>query len=105
MSRCCWGWHNWGCSPSRIPATVTDKLLTHVAADGPNGNFGLEIRNSRDDPDEFGHDPHVARIVVGEVHNPIFTEGILGTAQCLDPGNFETDDGAVASLHFIKPSL
>jgi hypothetical protein len=112
---------NWGLTAAdenaiidSILARVTDKLSTYVQAHGLNGDFGhtgipgqfdIEIRNSRDDRDEFGKNPFVSRVVVGGVLDPAFTDLLFGLAQDIDVGNFKTDDEAVASVDWIEAAL
>lgn len=97
-----------------IVAEVAEKLSTFVRANGLNGDFAstdipgqfdIEIRNSRDHADEFGTNPFVSRIVVGESDDPGFRTAPDGQAQWIDVGNFKTDDEAVVSLNWVADVL
>lgn len=98
-----------------VVAKVRQKLATYVRANGLNGDyaatgvpgqFDLEIRNSRDNPDEFGKNPFVSRVVVGGTAAETgFPPNRLGNSQYIDVGNFKTDDEAVAFLGVFEPAL
>lgn len=96
-------------------ATIRENLSQDARARGLNGDFAvthrpgdfdIEIRNSRDDPDTFGKDPFVARLVIGGSQQEAgFTGNVAGIAQFIDPGNFKTDDEAVVTLSLLPPFL
>ena len=62
--------------------------------------MGIDIRNSKDHPDPVGN-PFMSRVVVG---GTIAELGIptIGIAECIDPGNFSTDDTAVVLLDLLS---
>jgi hypothetical protein len=109
---------DWGLSPADenavidgVMAKVTAKLSAYVRGNGLNGDFALtgipgqfdiEIRNSRDHPDEFGKNRFVSRVVVGGTEAQV---GHAGLAQDVDVGNFKTDDEAVATLDRLTRGL
>jgi hypothetical protein len=66
---------------------------------GRAGEFQLEILNSRDIPDPFGVYPNVSRVIIGgswaELGAPY---EIVGIAQSIDVGNFDTSETAVVLL-------
>jgi hypothetical protein len=72
---------------------------------GRAGEFGLEIRNSRDHADTYGQDPFVSRIVIGGTYEESGFEGYSGLAECLDIGNFKTNDQGVATLQWIPDAV
>jgi hypothetical protein len=97
-----------------IIARVTKYLSGDVKADGLNGDydrtrrpgeFGLEIRNSRDHRDTFGIDPLVSRIVVGGTAEEAGFDGYSGLAETLDVGNFKTSDQGVGTLSWITDGI
>jgi large repetitive protein len=83
-----------------ILARVTDKF-DEVAQQANNPNFGIQIMNSRDHGDMWGL-PNVSRIIVGGTldEDPIFSQ-LLGIAEAIDPGNFETELSALT----VVPSM
>jgi hypothetical protein len=99
----------------RVVAGVTDKLSANVRARGLNGDFSrtgvpgqfdIEIRNSRDDADEFGTNPFVSRVAVcGSRAEAGFLDLHIGEAETTDVGNFKTDDEAVATVDIIQFGL
>jgi hypothetical protein len=98
-----------------VIAKVKQKLSTYVRANGLNGDysqthvpgqFDIDIRNSRDDPDDFGHNPYESRIVIGGTNAQVgFPADISGLAEGVDLGNFKTDDQAVLVLDYIKGGM
>jgi hypothetical protein len=98
-----------------VVAMVKEKLYSYVAANGLNGDFastgiagqfGIDIRNSRDDPDEYGKNPLVSRVVIGGTPEEAgLPAGILGMSEDIDVGNFKTDDESVATVDFITLGL
>jgi hypothetical protein len=86
-----------------ILRVVTDKLSTFPAAKGGNANFGIEIRNSRDNADEYGSNPYVSRIAVGPLRG--HTPPGDGVAQFIDVGNFDTHDEAVVTTDFMTAAI
>lgn len=90
-----------------VIAQVKADLSDYVRANGLNGDydasgvpgeFAIDIRNSRDNPDPFGTNPFASRIVIGQADNFPFPTG--GEAQYIDVGNFKTNDEAVVPLNF-----
>src|SRR5262245_31163218 len=75
------------------------------AATGRPGDFDIDIRNSRDDADTFGTDPFVSRVVIGGTRDEAGLVNVDGVASDVDPGNFQTNDEAVATLSFVKDLL
>ncbi|MGI9429253.1 MAG: pre-peptidase C-terminal domain-containing protein, partial [Bythopirellula sp.] len=106
----------WGFSASdesslidAIVATVEENLSTDVRAQGNNGDyaasgmpgeFDIEILNSRDHADP-GNAEHVSRIVVGGTVDALGSS-VIGLAQFIDPGNFETAGLAVVLLDALS---
>src|SRR5262249_8560065 len=89
-----------------ILSRVTTSLSTYIQANGLNDNLGVQILNSRHNPDRCGIDPLVSRVVVGGTQAEAgFTGGTAGEAEDTDVGNFKTNDEAVATLDFIKDGL
>ena len=86
-----------------IIRVVTDKLSTRVTQYGANRTAGIDIRNSRDDRDEFGKNPLVSRVTIGTI-GPDFPE-FYGTAQDIDVGNFKTNDEAAAAVDWFAGAL
>lgn len=97
-----------------ILAVVNQKLSAEIRSRGLNGDyastgvpgqFDIEIRNSRDDADEFGVDPLVSRVVVGLVNNPTLEADSLGQARYIDAGNLMTNDDAFATVDWVENVL
>jgi hypothetical protein len=65
--------------------------------DGQPGDFDIEILNSRDDPDEYGINPYVTRVVIGGTTAELGI-GTVALAQHCDVGNYQFDDDAVVLL-------
>ena len=65
-----------------------------------DGQYDIEIRNSRDHPDPWG-EPNVSRVIVG---GSIEELGIvtIGRAQSIDPGNFDREETAVVLLDLLS---
>jgi len=89
-----------------VLATVERALFTEIAAHGLNGNyaqsglpgeFGIEIRNSRDDADTYGVDPLVTRLVIGGTRAEAGIS-LFAVSSGVDPGNYSTDDDTVVLL-------
>jgi len=92
---------------------VTGKLYTFVARNGDNGDyrrtgrpgdFGIDIRNSRDDRDRYGKDPLVSRIVFGKTADPVLN-GMVGGSGFIDVGNFDQADQSFVSTDYINDLL
>lgn len=90
-----------------VIATVTENLVRDMKARGNNPNFTLEIRNSRDHQDPFGQ-PNISRVVVGGTFEELYPQfgffgnpGLLGIAQSVDVGNFNTEETAVILLDLL----
>jgi hypothetical protein len=86
-----------------------DENFNDVGLVGNNGNFvvsgidgeyAIEVQNSRDHPDPFGQ-PNVSRVIVGGTVGQL---GIttIGIAEDIDPGNFSTEATAVTLLDFLS---
>lgn len=106
---------NWGLDESHESAVI-DSILAAVAEDfigtlpftggnghysvtGIGGQFDLEIRNSRDHADPWGL-PNVSRIIIGgtSAQLGLGVPGLLGIAQSVDIGNFDTAETTVVLL-------
>ena len=94
----------WGLAPTdenavidAIQAQITGNLL---AVQALNPSFAFEVRNSRDNADPFGQ-PFVTRLVIG---GTIAELGInlIGIAQSIDVGNFETAETAFILLDLMS---
>lgn len=92
-----------------ILRTVAENLSEDLRARGQNGDFAasgvpgefdVEIRNSRDDPDPWG-EPNVSRILVGGTVDELGLR-LLGIAESIDPGNFSTTETGVVLLDFLS---
>lgn len=68
---------------------------------GRNGDYRLEIRNSRDHADTYGQ-KNVSRIVVGGSQFELGIGGLLGIAESIDVGNFNTAETAVVVLDILS---
>jgi hypothetical protein len=106
---------NWGLDESHesavidsIIAAVTEDFIGslpftggngHYSVTGIGGQFDLEIRNSRDHEDPFGL-PNVSRIIIGgtSAELGLGVPGLLGIAQSVDIGNFDTAETTVVLL-------
>ncbi|MGC3971244.1 MAG: hypothetical protein QM775_29055 [Pirellulales bacterium] len=103
----------WGLKPEDESAVIdavvetVQKSFERLKKSGfntPNsdkGSFGVEVRNSRDHADEFGTNPLVLRVVIGGTIKEFGVETI-GLSQCIDPGNFSSDDSAVVLLDLLS---
>ncbi len=67
------------------------------------GQFGVEILNSRDNPDAFGQ-PNVSRLIIGGTVTE-FGFDTIGLAQSIDVGNFATSETGVILLDNIQSSF
>jgi PKD repeat protein len=65
-----------------------------------DGEFDVEIRNSRDHPDPFG-EPNVSRIIIGGTMDELGI-GTLGIAQSIDPGNFAREETGIVLLDLLS---
>ena len=87
---------------SQVMARLQSKF-DNLAQNTTNRNFGIELRNSRDHADPWGN-ANVSRVVVGGtwqelVNNPAApSTGILGIAESVDLGNFDTTETAIVML-------
>jgi hypothetical protein len=94
-----------------IVARVVEKLGDDVAIGGNNGDldasgqageFAIEILNSRDHPDP-GPRPDVSRVIIaGTLGQFGLSNSLIGLAQSIDVGNFETDEVAVVLLDILS---
>lgn len=94
----------WGLTVSE-ERQVVDAIIATIQQDlnklgSLNSNFGFEIKNSYDHPDEFGM-PHVSRVIIGGTIQQLGFMTI-GIASSVDPGNFETKDTAVVLLDLLS---
>jgi hypothetical protein len=96
---------NWGLLPSDED-TMIDMIVARVEAlyaplINETSGFNIDIRNSRDDPDPWGTQPNVTRVIVG---GTILELGIptIGIAQSIDPGNFDTSETGVVLLDSLS---
>jgi len=101
-----------------IIATVAENLAEDVSGvlgrglngdfviTGRAGEFQIEILNSRDHADPFGLYPNVSRVIVGgsnlEAFGPDTEEWVLGVAESVDVGNFDTSETGLALLDFLS---
>jgi len=91
--------------PALIDATVKtfkdliDDLRTSAGGGAPA--FDVSILNSKDDADHFADDPMVSRVIIGGTVKELGIKTI-GLAQCIDPGNFSTNDTAVVLLDLLS---
>jgi methionine-rich copper-binding protein CopC len=92
-----------------IVATVIENLSSDTVAFGINGDhatsgipgeFDIEILNSRDHADPFG-EPNVTRLVVGGTIAQL-GQSLLGIAESIDPGNFDTEETGVVLLDLLS---
>jgi hypothetical protein len=106
----------WGLAPGdesavidAIVASVEENLSADLRALGNNGDydataipgqFDIEIRNSRDHADPWGL-PNVSRVIVGGTI-PELGIGIIGIAESIDVGNFDTTETAVVLLDLLS---
>jgi hypothetical protein len=92
-----------------IVSTVVENASIDMRVKGSNGDFDasemqgefdVEILNSRDHPDPYGN-PHVSRVVIG---GTIFELGLatIGIAESIDVGNFETSEDSVVLLDLLS---
>jgi hypothetical protein len=72
-------------------------------ATGIDGQFDVEILNSRDDPDPFGqpNGTNVSRVIIGGTQAEAGINTI-GLAQSIDPGNYETEETAIVLLDILS---
>lgn len=79
-----------------IIAVVEENVDSDLRTLGNNPNFDVEIRNSRDHPDPFGQ-AHVSRVIIGGSTAELGLL-VIGIAQSIDIGNFDTQETAVVLL-------
>jgi hypothetical protein len=81
-------------------ARVRENIRQDLIDSGLNGNFALQLLNSRDHADPFGQE-NVSRIVIG---GTIDESGVatIGIAQSIDPGNFDTQESALVLLDVLS---
>lgn len=98
---------NWGLLPEdedalidAILASMEESITADLAAQS-NPAFAVEIRNSRDNTDNFGSNPNVSRLIVG---GTIAESGLqtIGIAQSIDPGNFAPGETALTLLDLLS---
>jgi hypothetical protein len=85
---------------TEIVDRVRENVEEDLVASGLSDDFAVRILNSRDDPDPWGQ-PDVSRVIVG---GTIDQSGlpVIGIAQSIDPGNFETEDSALVLLDALS---
>ena len=92
-----------------IIASVTESLSQDMRVLGNNGDFDtsgidgefdIEILNSRDHADPFGQ-ANVSRLIIGGTIGQLGI-GTIGIAQSIDVGNFETEETAVILLDLLS---
>jgi Ca2+-binding RTX toxin-like protein len=71
---------------------------------GRAGEFQIEILNSRDIADPFGHYPNVSRVIIGGTREE-FGPNVVGMSPSIDVGNFDTSETAVALLDLVSDVL
>lgn len=86
-----------------ILAVAKKSLKQDIAANGRNPRFDIEILNSRDHADPFGH-PNVSRVIVGGTIDE-FQIGTIGIAGSIDIGNFRTEETAYVLLDILSGRL
>ena len=76
-----------------------------------NPNFGIEIRNSKDHPDPWGQ-LNVSRVIIGGTFQEAANDpaaandiGLLGIAQSVDFGNFDTEETAIVMNDVLLSSF
>jgi len=97
---------------SRLIDAVVQRVQSKfdtLAANTTSRGFGLEILNSKDQADPWG-EAHVSRVVIGGtfqelVDDPAAPGGLLGVAQSVDPGNFNTTETAIVMHDFIISNM
>ncbi|HEY1381676.1 MAG TPA: pre-peptidase C-terminal domain-containing protein [Gemmataceae bacterium] len=111
---------SWGLTAadeSRVIDAVTATVAENLAADvsgvlgrglngdftvtGRAGDFQIEILNSRDIADPFGVYPNVSRVIIGGTSAELGLD-VIGIAQSIDVGNFDTSETAVQLLDFFS---
>lgn len=68
---------------------------------GIAGQFGVEVLNSRDNPDP-GNDPFTTRILIGGTAATYFLSGLLGLAQSIDIGNFDPSESVFVTVESFE---
>jgi len=95
-----------------ILGKLEEDLYDEIRLNGKNGDFlrnrvpgqfDLEIRNSRDHADPFGL-PNVSRLIVGGTIGELGI-GVLGIAESIDVGNFDTEETAVILLDIMSGQI
>src|SRR5690606_25522813 len=83
--------------------TVTENFILDMRERGLNPAFDLEIRNSRDHADPYGQ-PYVSRVIVGGTIGESGLPAVIGIAQSVEVGNFNTEETAVVLLDLLSGS-
>ena len=107
---------NWGLTGAdenavidAIIASVTESISQDMRVLGNNGDFDttfidgdfdIEILNSRDDADPFGQ-ANVSRLIIGGTIGELGISTI-GIAESIDVGNFDTEETAVVLLDLLS---
>ena len=78
---------------------IADNLIDDLQA-GPNMSFGLDLRNSRDDPDPWEVDSTVSRVIVGGTRAELGLNTV-GIAESIDVGNFALKETAIVLLDVL----
>ncbi|MBX3422361.1 MAG: tandem-95 repeat protein [Pirellulaceae bacterium] len=105
----------YGLQPSDEAAFI-DQIVSRVTAKfqalgalTTNPNFAIEIRNSKDHFDPWG-ESNVSRVVIAGtfqqlVGDPEAPSGLLGIAQSIDPGNYDTQETALVMHDTLIASM
>jgi hypothetical protein len=83
-----------------ILSSIEESINEDCEAFGLNPNFGVDIRNSRDNADPFGQS-YVSRLIVGGTISQLGLSTI-GIAESIDPGNFAFEETAVILLDLLS---
>ena len=81
-----------------VMSTIHENLVDDLHM-GPNSNFRLELRNSRDDPDLWTEEG-VSRIIVGGTRAELGINTV-GLSQSVDVGNVDFEESAVVLLDYL----
>jgi hypothetical protein len=92
---------NWGLTASDENRVINAILIEMTAnfnfVTAMNPGFKYELRNSRDNLDTFGIEPHVSRVIIGGTAAQLGI-GTIGIAESVDPGNFDTSETGLLLL-------
>ena len=96
----------------KVLQRVEEDFNVFIPRDGGNGNynatgnpgeFGIRILNSRDHADPGLLAPHVTRVVIGGTNADILIlpPQVLGLAETIDVGNFDTSELVLAPIDLV----